>query len=299
MRIGMLLQPKKIKKIKMSLQNQTIAFQGAFGAYSDVACRSVFSDMKTLPCTSFEDAFTAVQSQEADLAMIPVDNTIAGRVADVHHLIPRSGLNIIGEHFQEIRHALLGIKGAELGDLKTVHSHIHAIPQCRDFIRSHGLKAYVHADTAGAAKDVAEKGDRSQGAIASILAAEIYNLDILADDIQDAAHNTTRFLVLSAKPEPDSYDPDADYITSFLFRSRNIPAALYKCLGGFATNKVNMLKLESYVGERFEVAQFYVDVAGHPDEQPLKLALEELDFFAREVTVLGTYKAHPFRSMTK
>ncbi len=272
-----------------------IAFQGFHGAYSDLACRAVYPGMETLPCASFEDAFRAVSEGEADLAMIAVDNTLAGRVADVHHLIPRGGLYVIGEYFLPIRHALLAVKGAKLEDLKHVHSHIHAIPQCRETIRRLGLQAHVHADTAGAAADVAARNDKAHGAIASSLAAEIYGLDILISDIQDADHNTTRFLILSRDPAVPPYNPAARVLTSFIFRVRNIPAALYKALGGFATNGVNMVKLESYVGEKFQAAQFYCDVEGHPDSPALKRALEELAFFASEVRVLGTYPAHPFR----
>lgn len=272
-----------------------IAFQGFPGAYSDMACREVFPGRETLPCETFNDAFAAVQEGQATLAMIPIDNTLAGRVADVHHLMPHSGLSIIGEHFLMIEHALLGVRGARLEDLKHVHSHIHALPQCRKIIRELGLKPHVHADTAGAAGEIAEKGDKGHCAIASKLAAEIYGLDILKHDVQDANHNATRFLILSRDADVPAYDGKTDYITSFIFRVRNIPAALYKALGGFATNSINMVKLESYVDEKFQVAQFYADVVGHPESRPLQLAMEELGFFAKEVTILGTYPAHSFR----
>jgi prephenate dehydratase len=276
-----------------------IAFQGFHGAYSDLACRAVYPGMETLPCASFEDAFRAVAEGEADLAMIPVDNTLAGRVADVHHLIPKGGLYIIGEYFLPIRHTLMGVKGATVEDIKEVHSHIHAIPQCRNMIKKLKVKAHVHADTAGAAAEVAEKGDKTKAAIASSLAADIYGLDILINDIQDADHNTTRFLVLSCEPKTPAYDPQQKVITSFVFRVRNIPAALYKAMGGFATNGVNMTKLESYVDEHFQAAQFFCDVEGHQDSPALKRALEELAFFAREVRVLGTYPAADFRLSQK
>lgn len=272
-----------------------ISFQGAHGAYSDLACREVFPALETVPCNTFEDAFAAVQSGTTDLAMIPVDNTLAGRVADVHHLMPRSGLSIIGEHFLKIEHALLGVKGAGITDIRHVHSHLHALPQCRKVIRELGLKAHVHADTAGAAAEVAEKNDPQHAAIASTLAAQIYGLDILRQDVQDADHNTTRFVILSREPLVPAANPEKTYITSFIFSVRNIPAALYKAMGGFATNGVNMVKLESYVNPQFQVAQFYVDVLGHPDSRPLQLAMEELGFFAKEVSLLGTYEAHPFR----
>ncbi len=272
-----------------------ISFQGAHGAYSDIACREVFPDLETVPCDTFEEAFAAVQGGATDLAMIPVDNTLAGRVADVHHFLPKSGLSIIGEHFLKIEHALLGVKGAKIADLKHVHSHLHALPQCRKIIKELGLKPHVHADTAGAASEVAEKNDPQHAAIASTLAGKIYGLDLLRPDVQDADHNTTRFLVLSKEPSVPKLDDKTTYITSFIFSVRNIPAALYKAMGGFATNGVNMIKLESYVNPQFQVAQFYVDVIGHPESRPLQLAMEELGFFAKEVTILGTYAAHPFR----
>lgn len=275
--------------------DKTIAFQGFPGAYSDMACRAVFPNWVTLPCETFDDAFAALENGEAALAMIPIDNTLAGRVADVHRLLPDSRVHIIGEHFQPIQHALMGLKGAKIEDLQHVHSHIHALPQCRKVIRELGLKSHVHADTAGAAQDVATKGDKQHGAIASALAAEIYGLDILRDDVQDADHNTTRFLILSKKADVPPYEKGTMYMTSFFFSVRNIPAALYKALGGFATNGVNMVKLESYVDENFQAAHFYADVVGHPEQRALQLAMEELGFFAADVTIMGTYKAHPFR----
>ena len=275
---------------------QKISFQGAHGAYSDIACREMFPQLETVPCHTFEEAFAAVQNGTADLAMIPVDNTLAGRVADVHHLMPKSGLSIIGEHFLKVEHSLMGIKGAKIEDLKFVHSHLHALPQCRQIIKELGLKPHVHADTAGAAQEVSEKNDKQHAAIASTLAAQIYGLDILRKNVQDAAHNTTRFVVLSKKPSVPELDENVTYITSFIFSVRNIPAALYKAMGGFATNGINMVKLESYVNPQFQVAQFYVDVIGHPESRPLQLAMEELGFFAKEVTILGTYPASRFRA---
>ncbi len=270
-----------------------IAFQGSWGAYSDLACRSVYPGVETVPCASFDDAFIAVQEKKVDLAMIPVDNTIAGRVADVHHLMPKGDLFIIGEHFQPIRHFLLGVQGARKENLKGVHSHVHAIPQCRNMIQRLGLKAYVHADTAGAAEEIAQRKDPAHSAIASELAAEIYGLDILERDVQDEHHNTTRFLVLSREPEmPDIMVPT---ITSLIFGVRNIPAALYKCLGGFATNGISFSKLESYVAPNFQAAKFYCDVEGHPETPAFKLAIEELGFYATDVKFLGAYPAHLFR----
>jgi prephenate dehydratase len=272
-----------------------ISFQGAHGAYSDIACREMFPNLETVPCDTFEEAFTAVQTGAADLAMIPVDNTLAGRVADVHHLMPKSGLSIIAEHFLKIEHTLLGVKGAKIEDIKYVHSHLHALPQCRKIIKELGLKPFVHADTAGAAEEVSKKGDKQHAAIASSLAGQIYGLDTLRKDVQDADHNTTRFVVLSKDLNVPKLDENETYITSFIFSVRNIPAALFKAMGGFATNGVNMVKLESYVNPKFQVAQFYVDVIGHPEQRPLQLAIEELGFFAKEVTILGTYPASPLR----
>jgi prephenate dehydratase len=273
-----------------------IAFQGLPGAYSNMACLAAFPDLEPLPCETFEDAFAAVEGGAARLAMIPIENSLAGRVADIHHLLPESGLSIISEYFQRVEHHLLALPGAGIGDLRTVHSHVHALAQCREHIRALKLKPVIEADTAGAAQLIAERGDKTQGAIASALAAEIYRLEVLEANFEDAAHNTTRFLVMAREPEEP--EPDAGpVITSFVFKVRHIPAALYKALGGFATNGVNMLKLESYMLEGgFTSAQFYCDIAGHPAEDRVRLALEELGFFSREVKILGVYPAHPFRA---
>ena len=275
--------------------DQTIAFQGFPGAYSDLACREVYPDMTTLSCTSFEDTFAAVREGRASRAMIPIDNSVAGRVADIHHLLPGSGLHIVGEHYHRVSHCLLAAKGATEAGVKEVHSHIHALGQCRRLIADLGVEPVVHVDTAGAARDVAERGDPRVAAIASKLAGEIYGLDILRTDIEDAAHNTTRFLIMTTAP----VDPDpagGPMITSLLFRVRSVPAALYKALGGFATNRVNITKLESYiVDERFTAAQFYADLEGHPDEQRMKFAFDELDHFTEELKILGVYPANPFR----
>ena len=277
-------------------QKQIIAFQGARGAYSDQACRDIFPDGETLPCTSFRDAFDAVKKGTANFAVLPIDNTLAGRVADVHHLLPKSGLSIVGEHFLPIQHCLLGVKSADLNQITHVHSHVHALPQCREFIQKQNLTEVVHADTAGAARDIANWSDNSQAAIASELAAEEYDLDILVKDIQDDDRNKTRFIVLA--PEAlglsDDYISDA-LVTSFVFQVRNIPAALYKALGGFATNGVNMLKLESYVDHGFNAAQFYCEVVGHSEDKSLSLALEELSFFAKDVAILGTFPKSKIR----
>jgi prephenate dehydratase len=276
------------------MPDKTIAFQGAPGAYSDLACRQSFPTLRTLPCAAFEDAFAAVREARARYAMIPVENSVAGRVADVHHLLPHSGLHIVGEHYERVHHHLLAPRGATLDTVKVVRSHVHALSQCRNIIRELGLKPVVAADTAGAAAEVAERNDPSVAAIASELAGEIYGLDSLRRNIEDAAHNTTRFLILAREPKLAS--PGGLIVTSFVFRVRNVPAALYKALGGFATNGVNMTKLESYmVNGFFAATQFWADVEGHPDERPLKLALEELRFFSKELHVFGVYPGHPLR----
>ncbi len=282
----------------MTDEYKTIAFQGAHGAFSDMSCRAVFPDLTTIPCDSFDDAFTAVMEGKADLAMIPVDNTIAGRVADVHHLMPQGDLFIIGEHFQPVNHMFLGVKGAQISDIKHVHSHLHALPQCKKFLKTIDAKAHVHADTAGAAKEISEKGDKAHAAIASELAADIYGLGILEKGIEDVKGNVTRFLILS--PEPHFPDLDEEnVITSLLFEVRNIPASLYKALGGFATNGLSLTKLESYVDENFQAARFYCDIEGHPESRAFNRALEELGFFAKDVKLLGAYKAHDFRKTYK
>jgi len=278
----------------MSVHN-TIAFQGEPGANSDMACRAVYPEMDTHACYTFEDAFAAVRDGKARLAMIPIDNSVAGRVADIHHLLPNSGLHIIGEHFQRIDHHLLAVKGGDIGDLTHLHSHIHALNQCRGIIKELMLEPVVHADTAGAAHMIKELDDPSQGAIASQLAGELYDLEDLRANIEDAEHNTTRFLIMAA----DAIVPPADngkVMTSFVFRVQSIPAALYKALGGFATNGVNMTKLESYIIDgSFQAAQFYAEVEGHPNDRSMQLAFEELNFFTHEVKVMGTYPAAPFR----
>ncbi|MCB1840273.1 MAG: prephenate dehydratase [Rhodospirillales bacterium] len=274
---------------------KSIAFQGAPGAYSDMSCRAVYPGVQTVPYNSFNEAFAAVAEGRTDLAMIPVDNTIAGRVADVHHLLPSWELFIIGEHFQPVNMMLLGVKGAKIEDIKYVHSHVHALPQCRKFIEKLEISPRIHADTAGAAKEIAERNDKVHAAIASSLAAEIYGLDILEENIEDRKHNTTRFLVLSPEPHIPDLSAGGDVITSLFFEVRNIPAALYKALGGFATNGLSLTKLESYVDETFQAATFYCDIEGHSESRAFTLALEELGFYAKDVRFLGTYPAHPFR----
>lgn len=277
------------------MQNyRSIAFQGAEGAYSDLACRTAFPDLQTVPCRSFDDAFRAVNEGEADLAMIPIDNTIAGRVADVHTLMPQWDLFIIGEHFQPINHMLLGVSGASVDTVKQVYSHVHAIPQCRKFLNKIGAHSQVSADTAAAAKHVVALNDVEHGAIASELAAETYGLDILERNIEDEHHNVTRFLILSTEPDFPSIE-DEHVITSLLFAVRNRPACLYKALGGFATNGLSMTKLESYVDQNFHAARFYCDVEGHPESLAFQRAVEELGFYSEDVKLLGSYPAHPFR----
>jgi prephenate dehydratase len=274
---------------------KTIAFQGEPGANSHLALREVYPDHEALPCATFEDAFSAIASGEAALGMIPVENSVAGRVADIHHLMPHSGLHIVAEHFMPVRHQLLAPKGATLADIKTVESHVHALGQCRKAIRKLGVKPVVAADTAGSAREVAEAGDKTRAAIATRLAAEIYGLDILMRDIEDESHNTTRFIVLSREAKWAKND-GSSVVTTFLFRVRNVPAALYKALGGFATNGVNMTKLESYMIEgNFFATQFYADIEGHPEDRRLVFAFEELAFYSKEMKILGVYQAHPFR----
>ncbi len=273
-----------------------IVFQGEPGANSHIACRDAFPDMLERPCDTFEEALNAVKEGEARLGMIPIENSVAGRVADIHHLLPDSGLYIIGEYFLPIRFQLMSVKGAKLDGLNSVQSHVMALGQCRKLIRELRLKAVVGADTAGSARQIAELGDPTRAALAPELAAEIYGLEILKRDVEDAAHNTTRFVILAKEPD-DAEPEDGPVITSFIFKVRNVPAALYKAMGGFATNGVNMTKLESYqVGGSFNATQFYADIEGHPASRNVRLALEELQFFCSELKILGVYPASPFRA---
>ena len=270
-----------------------IAFQGVPGAYSHMAWQAVKPEMDVLPCASFEEMILSVQEGRAALAMVPVENSIAGRVADIHHLLPESGLFINGEHFQRVNHQLLAPRGATLDDLREVHSHAQGLAQCRKRLQSLGLQPVIHPDTAGAAKDIAARNDKHVGAIASALAAEIYDLDILVPSAEDAEHNTTRFLVMSRTDVTPPINGDR-MKTTMVFTLRSVPAALYKALGGFATNGINLTKLESYIRPGFaDHAQFYVDVEGHIEAPDMKLAMEELRFYCQdgEVTILGTYPA--------
>jgi prephenate dehydratase len=274
-----------------------IAFQGELGANSHIACNEVYPDFEVLPCPTFEDVFQAAASGEAQLAMIPVENSIAGRVADIHHLLPTSPLQIIAEHFMPIRFQLMGLKGSSLQQIKAAHSHIMGLGQCRNFLRARGILPKTSSDTAGAAREVRDLGDPTQAAIAPRLAADVYGLDILAENIEDAAHNTTRFVIMSREAAVPDRGDGKGWVTAFVFRVRNVPSALYKAMGGFATNGVNMTKLESYqIGGSFSATQFYAEVEGHPDEAPLQRALEELGFFSTQVRHLGVFPAHPYRS---
>jgi prephenate dehydratase len=277
------------------MTSKTIAFQGLPGAYSDLSCRAAYPGWTTLPCPSFEAAMEALRSGRADLAMLPCENSLAGRVPDIHRLLPESGLFVIGEHFERVEHCLLAPKGATMATLKRAHSHPMALGQVLNLIRERNLEPVIEADTAGAAQLIAQKNSREDAAIASALAAEIYGLDILARNVEDSHDNTTRFYVMA---RDRMYPPVAapDTVTTFVFRVRSIPAALYKALGGFATNGVNMTKLESYmVGGRFAAAQFLCDVDGHPDSPALRRAFEELEFFTKEFRILGAYPAHAYR----
>ena len=277
----------------------TIAFQGDLGAYSHLACLEAAPDYMPMPCLNFEAAFNAVKEHHAARAMIPIDNSLAGRVADIHHLMPHSGLFIIGEHFQEVDHYLMACQDADLDSITEVHSHIHALPQCRTVIKELGLKPIVHADTAGACHMVAEKNNPAISAIGSSLAARAYGLKVLRSHVQDKANNVTRFIILAREKIVPKVG-DVDCMTSFVFNVRSVPAALYKTMGGFATNMVNMTKLESYMeAHSFEAAQFYADIEGHPDTRPVQLAFEELQFFCAQFQILGTYPRSPFRDRHK
>jgi prephenate dehydratase len=278
-----------------SRASNTIAYQGEPGANSDMACHAAFPYMTTLPCPTFDAAMGAVQAGRADLAIIPVENSVAGRVADLHSLLPHTRLKIVAEHFQRVEHCLVALPGATLKTIKPVKSHVQALAQCRNFLKKHRFEPVVHADTAGAAREIAEIGDPHVGAIASSLAARIYGLKVLAKNIEDADHNTTRMLVFSREEARPDWRT-VRCMTAFLFRVKSVPAALYKALGGFATNGVNIVKLESYLsGAHFEQAQFYAEVEGHPDQRGLQLAMEELRFFSDELKMLGTFPTNPFR----
>ncbi len=272
-----------------------IVYQGESGANSHIACKDVYPDYEPVACATFEDCFSALETGTADLGMIPIENSLAGRVADIHHLLPSSSMHIIGEYFLPIHFNLVAPKGATLEGLKTVQSHVVALGQCRKIIRTLGLQPIVGADTAGSARQIAERNDPSAAALAPVLAAEAYGLNVLAENVEDEAHNTTRFVILSPEAK-DTAAGNGPVVTSFIFRVRNVPAALYKAMGGFATNGVNMTKLESYqLDGKFFATQFYADVEGHPEDRNVRLAMEELAFFSAELRILGTYPASPYR----
>lgn len=282
--------------MNMKLTPRTVAFQGVPGAYSNLACREVYPEAEAVACKTFQAAFEAVRAGEVDVGMIPIENSLGGRVADIHHLLPQSGLYIIGEHFQKVQHMLLAPKGATLEGLKRVYSHEQALAQCRDVIRELGIEAVVASDTAGAAKDVAERGDPEEAAIASSMAAELYDMVPLRSRIEDRIGNTTRFVIMS-RQRMDS-PPDEPAITSLVFQVRSVPAALYKSLGGFATNGINIVKLESYITDMsFTVAQFYIEIEGHVSSLAVDRALDELRYYSTTVKELGVYRAHGFRNL--
>ena len=280
----------------LSRPGQRVVFQGEPGANSHVACTEAFPEMEAVACPTFEDAIAAVRAGEATYAMIPIENSVAGRVADIHHLLPEAELYIVAEHFLRVRHQLLVKPGTKLENVNKVLSHTQALGQCRKTLRELGLRPIPEADTAGSARIVSESEDASLAAIATTLSAKIYGLEIIKSDIEDEVHNTTRFVVLAREPD-DAEPDDGPVITTFIFRVRNVPAALYKALGGFATNGVNMTKLESYQLEgTFNATMFYADIEGHPTERMVQLALEELSFFSSQVRLLGAYRASPYRA---
>ena len=274
---------------------QKIAYQGRPGAYSHLVCLKAFPTYQPVSCESFEDVFKKTEIKETNISLIPIENSQAGRVADIHNLLPMSKLVITGEYFHKVSHHLLGCHGSSLASIKTAESHMHALAQCRDFLAKNKIKPIISADTAGAAEEISKVNDETRGAIASELAAEIYNLNILTSNIEDAAHNTTRFLIMKENFEEDRLS-NTDYITSFIFQVRNIPSALFKALGGFSSNKINMLKIESYMLKgSFKATQFYADIQGHPEDDNVKQAFEELGFFSKEVKILGYYPASKLR----
>lgn len=285
------------KILRKNEMKTKIAYQGVPGAYSHIACRNVFPGQDYISCDTFEIAMDLVQKNQADLAMIPVENSNAGRVADVHFLLPDAGLYINGEYFLRIEHQLLGLPGSKLSEIVSASSHPQALAQCSEFLKRHNIKSIARIDTAKSCEDILRNNDKTQAAIASKLAAEIYGLEILRPNIENASNNTTRFLIMSTNDQI----PDNDgkkFITSFIFHVKSIPAALYKALGGFATNGINITKLESYlVGGKFVSAQFYVEIEAHPAEKSYQNAFDELNFFADAVKILGTYPAHPYRNL--
>ena len=277
------------------MKTNSFAFQGVHGAYSEQAGKNVFPNASSVPCATFEEMFACVRDGQADIALDPIENSQAGRVADTQRLIPDSDLNIVGEYFLEVRHNLLVIPGAKINDVKRIHSHEQGIAQCRNKIIKLNKEMVIAADTAGSAKKISKLNKKEDAAIASALAAEIYNLEILEENFQDAQYNVTRFLIMS-KNKSSIESNESDLLTTLVFVVRSIPASLYKCLGGFASNGINITKLESYIHPQgFDVAQFYIDFEGHPDDKSVKLAFEEMKFFCKEIKVLGVYKKSEFR----
>jgi len=272
-----------------------IAFQGEPGAYSHEAGIKAHPELEPLACHSFEEVIEAVRSGQAELAMLPIENTTYGRVADIHRLLPESGLHIIDEAFVRVRINLLALPGTRLDDIRHVRAHLVLIPQTAEFLQAHDIVGHAAADSAGAAAELVESGAKDQGVLASALAAEIYGLEVIANDIEDHGHNTTRFVIMAREPDLTRRG-DLGMMTTFVFEVRNIPAALYKAMGGFATNSVNMTKLESYmVGGSFSATQFYADIEGHPDDHNVQLAMEELDYFTSQIEILGVYPANQSR----
>ncbi|HIP46653.1 MAG TPA: prephenate dehydratase [Campylobacterales bacterium] len=275
---------------------QTIAYQGVQGAYSEQACKSAYPNHTPVACETFQEAMWLVEQGDADLAMIPLENSTAGRVEEIYRLIPKMALHVVAEHFEPVVHCLLGTQDAKIEDLTCVGSHPQALAQCHNNILALKLEAVAKLDTAGAAKDLGKLGDKCKGAIASKLAADIYGLKVLKEHFEDVQGNVTRFFVLSNENKIPAYHDKCTYVTSLIFQVRDIPASLYKALGGFATNGVNLLKLESYpLTGTLQASQFHIDLDGHPEESKLRLALEELAFFADDVRMLGTYETHTFR----
>tara|TARA_B100000029_G_scaffold367827_1_gene361281 strand:- start:32 stop:880 length:849 start_codon:yes stop_codon:yes gene_type:complete len=276
-----------------------IAFQGEKGAYSHLACQEIFPNIEPKACSTFEEAFQLAKDDSEYKIVIPIENSLAGRVADIHYLIPKYKLQIHAEHFQKVTHNLLGVKNSKIEDIKTVRSHSQAIGQCSKVIIKHKLKPIISADTAGSAKFIAEKKDKSESAIASKLAAKIYNLEIIKSGVEDESGNVTRFFIMGNNPNHPEFK-NKKYITSCIFKLKSIPAALYKALGGFATNGVNLCKLESFsVKNTFDQVNFYIDIEGHIEDPSLRKALEELGFHTQKLDVLGVYEAHQFRIKNK
>lgn len=278
------------------MSSNTIAYQGYPGAYSHLSCTKVFPNMTANACASFAQAMQMVEQGHAKLAMIPIENSTAGRVEEIYRLMPKMKLHIIAEHFEPVNHCLLALKGTKITDLKTISSHPQALAQCNDSINKLGLIQKAHLDTAGAAEELSLTKQQGSSAIASQLAATLYDLDILKQNFQDISGNTTRFIILSKERNKPYFNENKKFISTYIFSVRNIPSVLYKALGGFATNGINMVKLESYMSsDSMSATSFHLDVEGHPDQQSMILALQELDFFSTEMRLIGTYQSHSYR----